>query len=225
MRSFMLRNHESHPVTGQDNISIFRSALRKWGEENLRSFSWRKTSDPYEILIAEILLQKTAAEKVEPIYHHLLETYSTMEDLAEADQGELSQIIYSLGFQNQRAKALVEIGTELRGQGVPSSEAELLALPHVGRYAANATLCFAFDEPRAIVDENVVRVYNRFFGKNFGYRDEETWSFATQVLPDDDAQRFNLALLDFGAEMCTPKGPKCEDCLISECCKYNLSLA
>lgn len=220
MRSFILRDYESYRVNREDNITIFRSALRKWREDNLRSFSWRNTSDPYEILVAEILLQKTAAEKVEPIYDEFLETYPTLNDLAEAESETLGQIIYSLGLQNQRGKALIEIGSELRDRGVPASEEELLDFPYVGRYAANATLCFAFDEPRAIVDANVVRVYNRFFGTNFEYRDDEAWRFAARVLPKNDAQEFNLALLDFGAEICTPTSPRCEDCLLSGGCEF-----
>ena len=212
-------------MTRQEDISVFRSALRKWSDYNLRSFSWRDTTDPFEILVAEILLQKTAAEKVEPIYDELIETYPTLDALAKADSDTLGDIIYSLGLQNQRTQALIKIGGELREIGVPADEEDLLELPNVGRYAANATLCFAFGEPRAIVDANVVRVYNRFFGADFDYRVEEAWAFATEVLPEHDVQEFNLALLDFAAEICTPKTPRCEDCFLTEWCDYYQSLA
>lgn len=203
-----------------DEVERFRSSLLRWADGNLRSFPWRETSDPYKVLVAEVLLQKTAAEKVEPIYRELIETYPTPDELAEADQERLTDIIYSLGFQNQRSKALISIGEQIQDSGVPDDAEELLELPYVGRYAANATLCFAFGEPRPIVDANVVRVYNRMFDKKYDYRDEAVWSFADAVLPVDEAQRFNLAILDFAAMICAPKVPNCENCFFNHSCHY-----
>lgn len=207
-------------MTRQQVIECFRSTLLNWGSDNLRSFPWRKTTNPYEVLIAEILLQKTAAEKVEPIYEEFLSTYPSLAELAEADRDELADIIYSLGFQNQRSKALVSIGQTLRDSGIPDDADRLLELPYVGRYAANATLCFAFGEPRPIVDANVVRVYSRIFDADFDYRDEEAWEFAEKVLPEAFAWKFNLAILDFAAVLCAPKTPRCEECFFTEQCSY-----
>lgn len=207
-------------MTEQDVIEDFQNRLLNWSSANLRSFPWRDTSDPYEILVAEILLQKTAAEKVEPIYREFLNTYPTLQELADADREELADIIYTLGLQNQRSSALVSIGQELAETGVPDDENELLELPYVGRYAANATLCFAFGEPRPIVDANVVRVYNRAFGKDFDYRDEAAWEFAAEVLPENDAWEYNLAVLDFAAAICVPGRPKCKKCFFSDRCDY-----
>lgn len=211
-------------MTQQTVIEDFRSDLLSWAVDNLRTFPWRETTDSYEVLIAEILLQKTAAEKVEPIYVEFLATYPSPAELAEADRDELADIIYSLGFQNQRSKALISIGQALRGSGVPDDAERLLELPYVGRYAANATLCFAFGEPRPIVDANVVRVYNRIFDTDFDYRDEAVWQFAEKVLPAVDAQEFNLAILDFAADICAPKTPNCEECFFTEQCSYYRSL-
>ncbi len=204
----------------QQKIKNFRSELLSWACNNLRTFPWRETNDPYEILIAEILLQKTAAEKVEPIFEEFLATYPSPKGLAEADRDELIDIIYSLGFQNQRSKALISIGQVLRDTAVPTDKEQLLELPYVGPYAANATLCFAFDEPRPIVDENVVRVYNRIFNTDFDYRDKSAWQFAEKVLPESQAQEFNLAILDFAAEVCAPKTPNCEVCFFTDQCSY-----
>ncbi|WP_171052442.1 hypothetical protein [Haloterrigena sp. H1] len=212
-------------MSQQKVIEEFRLGLLQWAEDNLRSFAWRETSDPYEILVAEILLQKTAAEKVEPIYNEVIETYPTITALAEADQNELAEIIYSLGFQNQRSQALITIGQTLRDTGIPADEAQLRDLPYVGQYAANATLCFAYGEPRPIVDENVVRVYNRIFGTELGYRDEEAWTLASLVLPQDDSRRFNLAILDFGATICAPKVPNCNSCFFTHSCNYYQSIS
>ena len=207
-------------MTQQTVIEDFRSELLSWAHDNLRTFPWRETSDPYDILIAEILLQKTAAEKVEPVYREFLSKYPSLEDLAAADRDELAEIIYSLGLQNQRSKALISIGRTLHRSGVPDNTDCLLKLPYVGRYAANATLCFAFEEPQPIVDANVVRVYNRIFDVDFDYRDEETWQFAEKVLPEAYAWEFNLAILDFAAAICTPKTPNCEGCFFNDQCSY-----
>jgi len=204
----------------EERIVSFRLALLDWAEDNLRSFSWRETTDPYEVLVAEILLQKTSAERVEPIYDKFLDTYPTPDALADADQDRLAEIIYSLGFQNQRSKALIAIGEMIRKSGVPDTADKLLELPYVGRYAANATLCFAFGQPQPIVDANVVRVYNRVFDEEFDYRDENVWVFAGEVLPADDAQRFNLAILDFAAMICAPKVPNCDSCFFTDSCQY-----
>lgn len=203
-----------------ETIKSFRTALLDWSEGNLRSFSWRNTKDPYEILVAEILLQKTAAEKVEPVYDELLATYPTPKALGEADQEQLADIIYSLGLQNQRSRALISVGEATRDIGVPSNIEELLELPYVGRYAANATLCFAFEQSRPIVDANVVRIYNRVFDKEFDYRDDEAWSFAGEALPPDNSRRYNLAILDFAATVCVPKVPNCHSCFFTNSCQY-----
>ncbi|MFB6198430.1 MAG: hypothetical protein ABEI52_09220, partial [Halobacteriaceae archaeon] len=124
-----------------------------------------------------------------------------------------------------RSNALVSIGQELSNGGVPDDEEELQELPYVGRYAANATLCFAFGEHRPIVDANVVRVYNRVFGKNFDYRDEAAWEFAEEVLPESYAWEFNLAIIDFAAEICVPQNPNCDECFFSTQCDYYQSLS
>lgn len=216
MNSTRQREH----VTQQTIIEEFRSDLLSWAYDNLRTFPWRETDDPYEILIAEILLQKTAAEKVEPVYREFLSTYPSLDELAAADREELADIIYSLGLQNQRSKALISIGETLQGDGVPDDTDRLLKLPYVGRYAANATLCFAFGEPRPIVDANVVRVYTRIFDTDFDYRDEEAWEFAENVLPEAYAWEFNLAILDFAAAICRPKTPRCEECFFTDQCSY-----
>jgi len=205
-------------------LEDFRSELLSWACGNLRTFPWRETTDPYEVLIAEILLQKTAAEKVEPIYREFLSTYPSLEELADADRDELADIIYSLGFQNQRSKALVSIGQTLQDTEVPDDTERLLELPYVGRYAASATLCFAFGEPRPIVDANVVRIYNRIFDTDFDYRDEAAWQFAKEVLLENDAWVFNLAILDFASKICAPKTPNCEECFFTDQCSYYRSM-
>jgi len=203
-------------------IEAFQEGLRKWAgeDDNIRQFSWREKDSPFEILISEILLGATLASKVEPIYDEFIERYPDLEDLAEADVEELATLLEPLGLHKRRAAALVKIGKQLKDTGVPADEDKLLELPYVGRYAANATLCFGFGERRPIVDANVVRIYNRIFNLDLKPTGDYAWEFAEQVIPDRDVQLFNLALLDFGAAICTDQSPRCSDCLFSENCYY-----
>jgi A/G-specific adenine glycosylase len=198
-----------------------RRELLDWSYGNLRKFPWRNNTTPYEILVAEILLSATLASKVEPVYKEILEKYPDFQALSGADVDKLASIIQPLGLQNRRARALVDLGEQLSGQPVPESIDELRELPWVDHYVANAVRCFGAGERRPIVDTNVVRVYNRVFDEDFtGSEDKTAWSFAWEMLPEDEFQRFNLALLDLGAEICTSSNPDCEECPLAEFCNY-----
>jgi A/G-specific adenine glycosylase len=203
-------------------IEVFQEGLCRWaqGEDNIRQFSWREKDSPYKVLVAEVLLGATLASKVEPIYDEFIERYPSLEDLAEADVEELATLLEPLGLHNRRAAALVKIGNQLKDSGVPVDEDDLLELPYVGQYAANATLCFGFGERRAIVDANVVRIYNRIFNLDLKPTGDDAREFAERVLPDRDFQLFNLALLDFGAAVCTDQSPRCSECFFSGNCYY-----
>ena len=204
-----------------EEIERLQSKILNWSMDNYRDFTWRETSDPYEVLVAEMLLQRTDSNKVEDVYQEFLGKYSDLDDLSVAEEDDVASILEPLGLHNKRAEALVAIGGELRGRGVPDTEVELLELPLVGKYCANATLCFAFEQDRAIVDRNVIRIYERFFDKELDYQSTETWEFAESVLPENDVERFNLALLDFSSKVCVDGTPKCDICpLTGDCCYY-----
>lgn len=198
----------------------FRSQLLSWSKENLREYPWRETESPYRVLVAEILLQKTFADKVEPIYEEFVDRYPDLEILADAEVEKVASLLKPLGLQNVRARALIDIATESAIEGIPDDEEKLLQLPYVGPYAANATLCFAFGRRRPVVDANVVRIYNRAFGADFTPQDDEAWELADRMLPKDDYQRFNLALIDFGAKVCSADSPLCPECFYRDQCTY-----
>lgn len=210
-------------MTKKHARETFRQGLLKWSEEHLREFPWRSTTSPYEIFVAEILLSKTPVSKVEPLYETFLKRYPTLSDLEAADKEELSTMLHPLGLQNRRAAALIKIGRKLSNNGIPESEERLLELPYVGKYVANATLCFAFGHNRPIVDSNVIRVYNRVFDLEITNPEStEMWQFAFDMLPEKNARRYNLALLDFGSTACTTQNPACEACFANEFCEYYL---
>lgn len=205
-----------------ERIEQFRRDLLDWSEGNLREFPWREGDlTPYEVMIAEILLQRTRAENVVSVYDEFLDRFPDLGALADAEQPEVAELLRPLGLHNRRSSSLMEIADELNGEDFPRTEEELLELPHVGRYVANAVLCFGYGEPAAVVDSNVIRIYQRVFGiEEDRQRSQTLWNFAERVLPNQRAERFNLALLDFAAQVCTSASPRCEDCFANRYCEY-----
>lgn len=202
-----------------------QSALFKWHSSNKRHFIWREPSASADlVLVSEILLRKTRAEVVEPVVKALFRRYPSLVDFASAGLPSLEREIRPLGLHRIRSRALRDIGETLvnhhNGQ-VPRDLAGLLSLPHVGRYAANAVLCFAYGQPRPIVDSNVARIFSRLFCKPHPreiHGADELWEFAESLVPKNRPKEFNWALLDLGATVCTPRRPACNRCpLLSEC--------
>lgn len=213
--SFRMASTDDHP---------FQNELLEWSKGNLRKFPWRTTSDPYKILIAELLLRRTFAAKVEPIYETFVSEYPDFDAVAAADDDELREIIRPLGLQNQRVNVLRKVAGRLRDRPIQSAPSELMNVPHVGKYAAHAVSCFGYGQAQPIFDTNVQRVYGRVFDldQSRDQRDEEQWAFAEDILPEEDAQTYNLALLDFAAEICTAQSPACDKCFARRYCDYYL---
>lgn len=183
----------------EGEIISFQEELLAWADRgNLREFPWRKTDDPYEVFIAEILLGATPATKAEDIYVRFIDSYPDLGVLARAEKDELATLLEPLGLHNRRASAFVNIAQELDGEGIPQTESELLGLPYVGPYTANATLCFGFGQRRAILDTNVIRVYEWAFGVELAQEDQDSWKFARTMLPENAIQTYNFALIDLG---------------------------
>lgn len=202
-----------------ETVDQFQRELLQWSDGKLRSYPWRKSEDPYEILIAEFLLQRTQADNVEPIYNKLINEYPDFERLSQSTKSDLVELLRPLGLQNKRGDALFEIASRLKDGSVPMDKDVLKELPQVGPYGSNAILCFAFGEREPILDQNVIRIYERLFGIELDHRKDEAWSFADQLLPESEFERYNLSLLDFAASVCTPD-PNCEDCFASDYCAY-----
>jgi A/G-specific adenine glycosylase len=203
----------------------FVGELAEWGENNRREFPWREEDrSPYEVFIAEMLLRRTSAEAVEPVYREFLDRYPDLNALSSADKEELAELLQPLGLHNDRAKALRDTTSQLVFSGIPDTEEELLDLPHVGPYVANATLCFGYGQRRPIVDANVARIYSRVFDIDVMddqlHEDDYLWDFAESLLPEEGYRGYNLALLDFGAAVCTSQSPSCPTCLANNMCEY-----
>lgn len=206
-------------------LQWFRQQLQRWAEGNLRDFPWRQTQEPYALLVAEFLLQQTEATRVVPIYQQFMERYPSLESLASAPVEEVSELLYPLGF-HFRAGRLKEAAKSIctrYGGKIQSSEAELLELPGVGKYTARSICANAFGQPLAVLDTNVARILERFFGLRGGWvksRDKMLWDVAQQVAPPTDVSRWNFTLLDFGAKICKAARPLCQDCPLQQRCDY-----
>ncbi|KXA97441.1 hypothetical protein AKJ37_02975 [candidate division MSBL1 archaeon SCGC-AAA259I09] len=204
--------------------SEFVEKIIGWYEENGRHrFPWRNTEDPYEILTAEFLLQKTTAEQVEEVYPKFLEAFPEVGDLAEAPKEEILDIIGGLGlaYRADRMKEVAqEISDDYKGR-VPEGLDELLNLKGVGDYTANSVLCYAFGRARPVIDTNAGRILKRVFGLNVGGRlrqSDDLWSLAEDLVPENEPKKYNLGLLDLGAFVCHKKEPECKKCPVKDLC-------
>jgi len=204
---------------------LFVERLLAWWESNKQQFPWRKESDPYRILIAEMLLRKTTARQVATIYKDFLRFFPDPKSLAEASIESLEIILKPLGMYKVRARILKDLGrvlvTKFSGY-VPRSKHELLSLPGVSEYTANAVLCFAYNKEVPLVDTNVIRILYRVFvlksDRKRAKDDPKIWRFVQEILPKGRARDFNLALIDFAHKICRPKNPICSSCIMLDIC-------
>lgn len=191
-----------------------------------RKLPWRKAKNPFHVLVSEIMLQKTDVQKVLKIFPKFIAKYSSPHTLSNTAVRLLRKDLFLLGIHD-RAKRLKETAKILmdRFNGhVPKEKDKLLTLKGVGDYIANAVLCFAFNKDVPIVDTNVIRVLERFFSlKSNKVRprtDKLIWQFAGKLVPKGNAVKYNRALLDFTAFICTARKPNCLNCPISTKCDY-----
>jgi len=188
-----------------------------------REFPWRdQYKEPYHILIAELLLKRTTAQSVSRIYAKILSQYPTIEDLLKAKKKDLQTLIEPLGLVNQRYAILKNAASYISDIGnFPVTLQGLLEIPGVGDYTARAILSFAFGKPFAVVDSNVIRIYNRLF-LDFFKRGvlSDYQELADYLLPLDKYREFNFGLLDISAEYCRPVYLHCEECPLSTLCEF-----
>lgn len=202
-------------------VRRFRRALLAWYARHGRDLPWRRTRDPYRILVSEIMLQQTQVARVVPKYHEFLARYPTLEALAAADVDEVRRLWYPLGY-NIRPVRLHRIAREALaryGGRLPDTPEELRRLPGVGRYTAGAVLAFAYGRDAPVLDTNVRRVLGRVFvGRRRLRGDTAWWALAEALVPRGRAYDFNQALMDFGATWCTARRPRCQPCPLRRLC-------
>jgi A/G-specific adenine glycosylase len=190
--------------------------LLAWYAAEARDLPWRRTRDPYAILVAEVMLQQTQVDRVIPKWHAWLARFPNWAALAGATRAEAIRAWQGLGY-NLRALRLYDVANQIVGASagvLPCSVDELVALKGIGRYTANAVACFAYEQPVAMVDTNVRRVLSRVFE----VEPSSVEDLAASVVPADTAYGWNQGLMDLGATVCRARRPLCLACpLVTEC--------
>lgn len=205
----------------------FRMRLLRWYRAHGRDLPWRHTSDPYHIMVSEIMLQQTQVERVRERYVRWLKRFPTVQALAQANKRAVLQEWSGLGY-NRRALALQaavqKIMHDYQGR-FPADPTVLQTLPGIGPYTAHAIAAFAFRQPVPLVDTNIKRVLGRVI---LGYKglaelrhtDEPFWVLSRQLVNGSRAvYNINQALMDFGATTCTAKQPQCQACPVRSICQ------
>ena len=199
----------------------FVRGLLRWYRAHKRDLPWRRTSDPYRILVSEIMLQQTQVDRVVPKYHEFLRRYPSISALASASVGSVRETWYPLGY-NIRPVRLHAIAREVvaaHDGRIPDDHGALLRLKGIGPYTAGAVLSFAYRLPVPIVDTNVRRVLQRVFYGQTKPPDSVLWRLAKNILPKKTVYDFNQGLMDLGATVCVARSPRCELCPVRGVCR------
>jgi A/G-specific adenine glycosylase len=206
----------------EDNFACLLSA---WWEKNKEWYQFRETSDPYRILVVEMLLRKTRRSQVAAIHDEFFTKFPDACSVARSLPEEIGKIIKSLGLSS-RVYDIIEtcktICERYHGR-VPSNEKDLNALPGVGAYITNVVMTMGFDTPRPMIDSNVERVFSRILGigsdssKNMFSIILKTYK---KIAARKSYREFHFALLDLSHQLCKPVNPACSRCPVAELCKY-----
>lgn len=195
------------------------AALLDWFAERRRDLPWRRTRDPWAVLVSELMLQQTQVARVVPRYEAFLDRWPTPAACAAGSAGEVVTAWAGLGYNrravnlHRAARAIVEV----HGGELPDDLDALLALPGVGPYTARAVLAFAFEHDVGVVDTNAARVLARRAGRTLSRG--EVQAEADGAVPPGEGWAWNQAMLDLGAAVCRPR-PRCGDCPLSAGCRW-----
>jgi A/G-specific adenine glycosylase len=231
----MTRKSTPGPVIHRDRdplarAAAFRRGLLRWFRRHGRDLPWRRTRDPYRIVVSEFMLQQTQVSRVEGYFHRFLELYPTIEALASASSLAVRESWDGLGYYRRAANLHLLAQTVVREHGgvVPSDPAALLRLPGVGRYTAGAVASFAYERRTPAVDTNVARVLRRAFHPRLRARGHQRrlWETADRLLPrrGPATWTFNQAIMELGALICTARVAECDICPVRQACATGLRL-
>ncbi len=207
----------------------FGVLLRRWFRANGRDLPWRKTRDPYHILVSELMLQQTQVSRVVPRYGEFLATFPTLHDVARARPSRVTEAWAGLGYYARArnlhalARVVTDRGRDAAGT-LPPDAASLRALPGVGAYTAGAVSSFAYERRAELVDTNVARVLKRVFAPEAdaksGRGQKHLWSIARELLPRTGKATWthNQALMELGALVCTARVAHCDRCPVRSVC-------
>lgn len=204
--------------TRSEDIGYFRERVLRWGRQNFKHFPWRSVKNPWHALVAEIMLQRTKAEQVLPVFVRFAAKYREPADFLAAPVPLFS----SLGLPI-RDDQFLALNRTLVGAGLPAEKTELLKLPGVGDYIASSFISLHLRKWAALIDANTVRVYGRFFGFETGSETRrKRWfiELAEEITPMRVFKDYNYAIIDFSREICTPMKPQHDACPVRRRCHY-----
>jgi A/G-specific adenine glycosylase len=218
----------AHPPITAERRAAFGRLLRAWYRRNHRDLPWRRTRDPYHVLVSELMLQQTQVARVVPKYHEFLGSFPTLESVAAAEPARVMEAWSGLGYY-ARARNLHRLAHALTDGGVrapefPREPEALRALPGIGAYTAGAVASFAFERRAALVDTNVARVLRRVFAPRVDHRTTAgarvVWGIARELLPRTGQATWvhNQALMELGALVCTARTARCGACAVRRVC-------
>ena len=208
--------------------ALFRRALTAWYRTAARDLPWRRTRDPYAVLVSEFMLQQTQVARVLAYYEPFLERFPTIGHLARSRPAAVREAWDGLGHYRRAANLhrLARTVVARHGGRLPKRQEELRRLPGVGAYTAGAVATFAYERPAAAVDTNVARVLSRvFLGRDrvsgaAGARAVAGLAHALQPRRGSAAWTFNQALMELGALVCSARAPRCGECPVSRACAW-----
>lgn len=212
------------PALDPEALRTFGTKLRAWYRHHARDLPWRRTRDPYAILVSELMLQQTQVARVVDFYHQFLERFPTVEALATARESQVVAQWEGLGYY-ARARNLHKLSRAVVREGFPSEPAALRQLPGIGPYTAGAVATFAFERRAPLVDTNVARVLTRVFAPRLHpkrARDQKAiWAIAEATLPRTGRATWthNQALMELGALVCTARVKRCGACPVRGVCR------
>lgn len=203
-------------------IAALRERMLGWYSANRRDLPWRRTGDPYALVTVELMSQQTGVERIAPRWQRFVERFPSWQALASAPVGEVIREWQGLGY-NRRAVSLHRMATavvERFGGQLPTERAELLALPGVGPYTANAILSFVHGQDVPAIDVNLRRVIGRVAFGDAAASEADVLSAAEQALPAGQSGDWNQALMDFASSVCTLRRPRCLFCPLRDVCRF-----
>lgn len=208
------------------DVEGFHKALISWGKTNFRGYPWRLTNNPYEILIAELMLHRTQARQVVKMYEQFIARYPSPQRLLQATEKDIESSLHSLGLLwriRLIRKLAQDLVTTYEGR-VPVEKGKLILLPGVSDYIASAVRCFAWNLPEAIVDTNIVRVVGRLLGletKDSSRRNQQVRKLISDLVDKDAPRDYNFALLDLADGICLARRqPLHAICPVLSYCRY-----
>ena len=217
---------KSTPARDFARAAEFRRRLLRWFRRHGRDLPWRRTRDPWHVLVSEFMLQQTQVSRVEAYYHRFLERYPTVHALAGSEPAMVRESWAGLGYYRRAANLhrLARTVVAEHAGGIPSDPELLRRLPGVGRYTAGAVASFAYERPTPAIDTNVARVIRRAFHPALETRGAERtlWATGAALVPrrrGPAAWAFNQAIMELGALVCTARVARCGECPVRQVCR------